>query len=1335
MNDKDDCPDIQRLEQLLSDATAEAEQNELAAHLETCVACRKRLEELAGAVELPAEDLDPSGTFSPRLRKLVENLTLPPTKTTVFNEPHEPEPSIDFLDPPQQPDQLGRLGEYEITEVIGHGGMGIVLKGHDPRLNRFVAIKVLSPQLASNVSARQRFLREAQKMAAVTHDHVVAIHAIDEAKGLPFIVMEYIMGVSLEGRIDAGGSLRVEEILRIGMQAASGLTAAHAQGLVHRDIKPSNILLENGVERVKITDFGLARAADDAQITQTGVVTGTPQYMSPEQARGEPVDQRSDLFSLGCVLYAMCTGRSPFRASTVVDAIRRVCDDTPRPVQEVNRDIPDWLVAIIERLLAKDPGERFQTAEEVAELLGGHLAHLQQPSVVARPAEPKAISQKPASFRKGQRLLPWAMAAVVTLVLVGIGLGINGNHRKGEREPPESLPKNPALEFRRKGDCVMLPFGYDGVHPITLEAYVVPLSNNPGNMPEIRHTNGTPGVVVGNFAGSGGGLMVSETGYSATLHDDDQYRGVESTQFPFFRAPIHLALVFDNSMLRLFVDGKLASESSFSSESKPSSLSFMIGADPDQKLVTSWEFKGVVDEVRISNVARYLEDFEPAIRFESDADTMGLYHFDNGSGQVAEDSSGNGRDGQIRGASWVDMNRLPADDYPIIERTPPPEPPEGINLLTLADTQRDSMTPLYGNWRFERGELTVSGVWPFLQIPYLLPEEYLFTLTVERISVDKPFGIALNLGGKLCFLRFDSRSGAQCQSGLVTWNEGSPEYLGETAHEQFLKCGEPVTIHCRVGGADRQRSVEVACNERNVFRWEGDIEEISGQVPPYFSAKDARALALCGFGGTFRIADVRLQTISGKGQPVFSGATASVHRQVAEQVLWAGGTVDVSDEQGETLRVKSMEALPEAPELRKIDLRRISAVVDVDLDGVAQIDTLESLVLRGRHALPGDALRQLIQNPGLAEIDLANTSITDEDLDILSNTPQLKSLDLSFTSIRNASLSRIKTCQSLRILALVATHVGDEGAKQLADLARLEDLNLSGTNITDDGVAYLAELSTLKHLTLDHLSISDAALRHLNGLSELTYLSLMHTGISDQSLEALKELKNLENVCLVGTAVTTEGVANLQQALPQCKIQHEASPPIDLLSLVDPRQHSLRGGWTIQQDAVVSVAAQKGKNACLQIPYSPSGDYVLEAMVQRESGDDCVSFGLLVAGHQTSVAIDTYAHKGCITGLCLLDGGSTSENETGVKGRVLSAGANPVRVVITVRGTHVTMACGNDVLIDWEGDSSRLSTYSAHAIADKNQLFLVVYRGATRISGLKLTPISTVDETEAPQRP
>ena len=276
------------------------------------------------------------------------------------------------------PGDLGKLGPYRVIEVLGSGGMGIVLKAFDPALNRPVAIKVLAPQLATSGPARQRFAREARAAAAIRNEHVVAIHAVDEWKGLPYLVMEFIPGVSLQERIDRTAPLDLNSILRIGMQTAAGLAAAHAQGLVHRDIKPSNILLENGVERVKITDFGLARAVDDASLTQSGVVAGTPLFMAPEQARCE-TDRppRRPVQPGGRPLRHV---HRPLPVPGLDDAgraeagLRRPAPARPRG----QPGSPRWLAAIIDRLLAKDPAMRFQTAAEVAELLGRRLARRQQ---------------------------------------------------------------------------------------------------------------------------------------------------------------------------------------------------------------------------------------------------------------------------------------------------------------------------------------------------------------------------------------------------------------------------------------------------------------------------------------------------------------------------------------------------------------------------------------------------------------------------------------------------------------------------------------------------------------------------------------------------------------------------------------------------------------------------------------------------------------------------------------------------------------------------------------------------------------------------------------------
>jgi len=276
---------------------------------------------------------------------------------------------LSYLTPSTKPNSLGTLAHYEILEVLGQGGFGAVLKAFDEKLHRQVAIKVLSRELAATSPPRKRFLREARSVASIKNENVIAIHSVEE-QPLPYFVMEFVDGATLQDRMDESGPLAVSEILHIGNQIASGLAAAHAVGLIHRDIKPANILLEKGiVQSVKITDFGLARTADDASMTQSGMIAGTPLYMAPEQAKGATLDARSDLFSLGSVLYALATGHAPFRAPNTFAVLRRVVDDTPRPIQEVISDIPDWLVAIIDKLLAKEPEDRFQSAQELADVL------------------------------------------------------------------------------------------------------------------------------------------------------------------------------------------------------------------------------------------------------------------------------------------------------------------------------------------------------------------------------------------------------------------------------------------------------------------------------------------------------------------------------------------------------------------------------------------------------------------------------------------------------------------------------------------------------------------------------------------------------------------------------------------------------------------------------------------------------------------------------------------------------------------------------------------------------------------------------------------------------
>lgn len=363
---------------LLSDDDASDQFRRAAGHIESCETCQSKLTTVAGAPDwwhdaqtlLSAED-------QPRWQPDVSQCS------AVLSEHIDSRETVDtrvlqLLGVPKHPEMLGRLGRYDIENIIGSGGMGIVLKAHDCELNRPIAIKLLAPHLSHVGAARERFAREGRAAAAVVHEHVVAIYNVEADGTLPFLTMQYVPGHSLQARVDENGPLRVEEILRIGLQAASGLAAAHAHGLVHRDVKPSNILLEDTVERAILTDFGLARAMDDASLTQTGIIAGTPHYMSPEQASGGDVDARSDLFSLGAVLCFMATGHPPFRAASALAVLHRICREPHRPVRYWNKDVPDELADIIDQMLEKKPSHRLSSAEEVRERLARVLSQVQQ---------------------------------------------------------------------------------------------------------------------------------------------------------------------------------------------------------------------------------------------------------------------------------------------------------------------------------------------------------------------------------------------------------------------------------------------------------------------------------------------------------------------------------------------------------------------------------------------------------------------------------------------------------------------------------------------------------------------------------------------------------------------------------------------------------------------------------------------------------------------------------------------------------------------------------------------------------------------------------------------
>jgi serine/threonine protein kinase len=466
------CDDVRLRKVLASADDASAEFAETARHLETCPHCRLRLTELSRAdgdplVREACETLREEG--EPTLEHVDGPASIVVSVEPLLGEdtPIDCETvSLDFLEPPTHPELLGRIGRYDVERLVGAGGMGVVLKAYDTELHRVVAIKILLPHLATSSAARRRFAREAKAAAAVMHEHVIPIYNVESDGQLPYLVMQFVPGHSLQTRVDEQGPLEIKEVLRIARQAAAGLAAAHAQGVVHRDVKPANILLEDSIDRVLISDFGLARTVDDATLTRSGVVAGTPHYMSPEQASGQDVDQRTDLFSLGSVIYFMCTGRPPYRSDSPMAVLNRICHEPHRPLDAVNSDVPIELADLVDRLLAKNPQDRFATAADVESRLAGLLARLQQGQRLRRRNWLRQLRQN----RKFFKHAGIAIAAAVTCMLVGAWLtrlwtprttdasadqrfGLRSNDpssQPGTKAPPvNAAPKLPPDTFAR----------------------------------------------------------------------------------------------------------------------------------------------------------------------------------------------------------------------------------------------------------------------------------------------------------------------------------------------------------------------------------------------------------------------------------------------------------------------------------------------------------------------------------------------------------------------------------------------------------------------------------------------------------------------------------------------------------------------------------------------------------------------------------------------------------------------------------------------------------------------------------------------------------------------
>ena len=428
------CFNDSQLLKLVDVSVSVQEQRRFEDHLESCASCRDRLDGIAGSVAVPApNDADTTRQTSAELTHAIARLQSFEALREASGSDGQQFP---FLSPSSRPNCLGCLGKYEILHILGEGGMAVVFAAWDPTLNREVAIKVPSSRLIASPKSRERFLREARSAAAVKHDNIVTVHAVENGAELTYLVMERIEGPSLAERLDRDGPLPIEEVAQIGIEIAAALQAAHARGLVHRDIKPGNILLEGPAGRVKVSDFGLAKSQIDVSLTGSGVLAGTPEFMSPEQANEQEATELSDLFSLGSVLYVACSGESPFRGKTAVTTLRRVCSDEVTPLHEVDPQIPRWFSDVVQWLMSKEPGGRPQSAKEVMELLSERESARRS----AHTKQQQPVPTRPSTVPRVSRWTGLTLVAVAVVAIVSVATAL-----RKPKLPPAGLEQRESV--------------------------------------------------------------------------------------------------------------------------------------------------------------------------------------------------------------------------------------------------------------------------------------------------------------------------------------------------------------------------------------------------------------------------------------------------------------------------------------------------------------------------------------------------------------------------------------------------------------------------------------------------------------------------------------------------------------------------------------------------------------------------------------------------------------------------------------------------------------------------------------------------------------------------
>lgn len=764
-------PDERHLADYATGNLAEDEASSIAEHLSECAECEATIQTLESKSDTLVSALRVQPAVEPyddeaELRQAVAHAAQ--VSSLKADEPPAVS-SADAASPRPATKAPPKLGPYQLLAKLGEGGMGAVFKARHEHLEKIVAIKVLPKKAMQDAGAVARFRREMKAVGALHHPNIVGAHDAGEQQGTHFLVMEYVEGKDLSSLIKQHGPVTIAQAISYMQQAAKGLAFAHSKNIVHRDIKPANLLVD-GDGTVKILDLGLARLDDgglanaEAQqgLTQTGQVMGTVDYMAPEQAFDtHRADAKADVYSLGCTLYRLLTGKNVFDGETIVQKILAHREQPIAPLAEALPEVPPALDALYRRMLAKRPEERPTMAEVATELetlqrsfiTGLRGAALPSIAVAAANAGsgsgPRGKTASGNGRRPPLKLLAAGFGGAFILATIWFIVRDKDNKEIARIEAPEgsnvqvtatppvssggtkpattpaeattitaqiaTIAATPsgtavrsttpaasstgyALNFG-EGSIVEIPSldgAFDPVKPLTVECWITPrflpsvprmqvdlsLAKFKGAVPLVGFNHQPPFyMIMNNSAGWAfyisteerldGDGRTPETKY--TLKPERSAGGMRGAYVVANNEPgsrrWHLAAVRTENKLLMFTDGKLREQKDLPPvRLRLAQNSFALGGrfDPEDTY-----FHGQITEVRLSQAARYTQDFKPEMVLANEPDTIALYHFDEGSGTILHDASGNGHDGKIVGATWVQHDGRPISAVPTAKEQNP----------------------------------------------------------------------------------------------------------------------------------------------------------------------------------------------------------------------------------------------------------------------------------------------------------------------------------------------------------------------------------------------------------------------------------------------------------------------------------------------------------------------------------------------------------------------------------------------------------------------------------------------------------------------------------------